>query len=150
MELLLMALVLLLLLLVLLVLLVLLFLPVLLSCQAQAASVSEVCEQYVDVLVLPASAVEAGADESVLRARWREELANRRQLGSYLSTLSDDLHEDRQALDKVVSSFRCDAVRGRVVASGHVCLRVSLCPCASVSLCASVSVCLFVPLCVCV
>ena len=72
--------------------------------------VTETCEQYVDVLVTPSSVTsESGGDDSVARARWRDELANRRQLASYLSTMTDDLREDKQELDAAVTGFRCVA-----------------------------------------
>jgi hypothetical protein len=81
--------------------------------------VSEACEQYVDVLVAPSSvapssgAAEGKDDDGVARARWREELANRRQLASYLATMVDDLNEDAKELDAAVAGYRWARVRLR-------------------------------------
>ena len=77
---------------------------------SQVSHVTETCEQYVDVLVAPASGTsEAGGDESVARSRWRDELANRRQLASYLATMTDDLREDKVELEAAVTGFRACA-----------------------------------------
>ena len=84
---------------------------------SQVSHVTETCEQYVDVLVAPASGTsEAGGDESVARSRWRDELANRRQLASYLATMTDDLREDKVELEAAVTGFRYVRVRVRACA----------------------------------
>ena len=77
--------------------------------QAQVDNTTEVCDQYVDVLVAPSGAIEASgeSDAATLQGRWKDELANRRQLAAFLTTVSDDLHEDKQRYDSVLSSFRC-------------------------------------------
>lgn len=78
--------------------------------QAQVDNSAEACEQYADVLVAPAAAigpVAGDTDAGALQARWRAELANRRQLAAFLSTISDDLREDKQQFDAALASFRC-------------------------------------------
>lgn len=77
--------------------------------QAQVDNTAELCEQYVDVLVAPAAAIESVPGESdagTTQARWREELANRRQLAAFLTTIGEDVHEDKTQFEAALASFR--------------------------------------------
>jgi hypothetical protein len=77
--------------------------------QVQVDNAGEVCDQYVDVLVAPAAAVGAAPEDSdaaAARTRWKDELANRRQLAAFLNTIAEDVREDKALFESALSSFR--------------------------------------------